>query len=53
MQTNVRDALAAQIAHDFYQALADNRPVDAAITDVRRLINGSSQSGGAELGIPV
>jgi tetratricopeptide (TPR) repeat protein len=53
MQVTVLDAVARQFAHDFYDALADNQPVDAALADARRLARGTAMRRKADLGIPV
>lgn len=53
MQVTVLDEVARQFSHDFYDALADNRPVDAALADARRLARGTSRRRKADLGIPV
>lgn len=53
MQVTVMDEVARQFARDFYESLADNRPVDAALTDARRLLRGDRKRRKADLGIPV
>src|SRR5262249_24801636 len=53
MQVTVLDAVATEFARDFYAALADNRPVDLALTDARQLARGSRQRRKADMGIPV
>ena len=53
MQVTVLDAVAVQVSREFYAALADNRPVDAALADARRLVRGTQQRRKADLGIPV
>ena len=53
MQVTVLDAVAVQFARDFYTALADNKPVDAALADARQLARGSRLRRKADMGIPV
>jgi tetratricopeptide (TPR) repeat protein len=53
MQVTVLDRVAVQVSHDFYAALADNQPVDAALADARQLARGTRQRRKADLGIPV
>src|SRR5205823_5851733 len=53
MQVTVLDDVAVQFARDFYMALADNRPVDAALSDARQLARGTKLRRKADLGIPV
>ena len=56
MQVSVLDEVAAQFSRDFYEALADNRPVDAALVDARRLQRGKRKGRlrhNADMGIPV
>ena len=53
MQTSVLDDVARQFAQDFYESLVDNRPVDAALADARRLARGTDPGRPASLGIPV
>jgi CHAT domain len=53
MQVTVLDDVAQQFARDFYAALADNRPVDLALTDARQLARGTHQRRKADMGIPV
>ncbi len=53
MQVTVLDPVAIKFACDFYSALADNRPVDAALTDARQLARGTRLRRKADLGIPV
>ena len=53
MQTIVFDEVARHFSQDFYEALVDNRPVDAALADARRLARGTDPARPASLGIPV
>lgn len=56
MQVSVQDEVAGQFSGDFYEALADNRPVDAALVDARRLQRGKRRGrvrNNADMGIPV
>lgn len=53
MQATVLDELAIQFAQNFYGALADNAPVDVAVTDARQLARGATLRRKADLGIPV
>jgi tetratricopeptide (TPR) repeat protein len=53
MQVTVLDTVAVQVSREFYAALADNRSVDAALTDARRLVRGTQRRRKADLGIPV
>src|SRR5690606_32219751 len=56
MQVSVLDEVAVQFSRDFYEALADNRPVDAALVDARRLQRGKRKGRlrhNADMGIPV
>jgi len=53
MQVTVLDAVAVQFSRDFYTALADNKPVDAALADARQLARGSHRRRKADMGIPV
>jgi tetratricopeptide (TPR) repeat protein len=53
MQVTVLDAVAVQFSRDFYTALADNKPVDAALADARQLARGSRRRRKADMGIPV
>jgi len=53
MQTTVLDDVARQFSQDFYEALVDNRPVDAALADARRLARSTDPGRPASLGIPV
>jgi hypothetical protein len=51
MQVSVLDTVAVRYARDFYDALADNRPVDAALTDARKPARGTRRRQ-ADLAIP-
>jgi tetratricopeptide (TPR) repeat protein len=53
MQATVLDEVAIQITNDFYAALADDRSVDAALTDARVLLRGTRHRRKADIGIPV
>jgi len=53
MQVTVLDEVAARFSHDFYAALASNRPVDVALSDARQLARGTRLRRKADLGIPV
>lgn len=50
MQSPISDAAAIDLAHEFYTALSDGYPVDAALTEGRKTIY---LSGGVEWGTPV
>jgi tetratricopeptide (TPR) repeat protein len=50
MQFPISDAAAIRMSEGFYRALANNRPIDDAITNARRLIQDRSP---VEWGIPV
>jgi tetratricopeptide (TPR) repeat protein len=50
MQFPISDAAAIRMSEGFYRALANNRPIDDAITNARRLIQDRSR---VEWGIPV
>jgi tetratricopeptide (TPR) repeat protein len=53
MQVVVLDDVAVRFAREFYAALADNRPVDVAVLDARRLVRSDRVVGKADMGIPV
>lgn len=53
MQVSVLDDAARQFAGEFYAALADNQPVDVALTHARRLALGKGSRRKADLAIPV
>ena len=53
MQVTVLDEVAAQFALEFYGAIADNRGVDAAVLDARRLVRGDDARRRADMGVPV
>lgn len=53
MQVSVRDSVARQFADEFYAALADNQPVDGALTHARRLALGDGRRRKADMAIPV
>lgn len=53
MQVPVIDDFATRIAGNFYGALLDGRPVDVALTDVRRLIEKGGSDEFSNFGIPV
>jgi len=52
MQVTVLDAAAVRFARVFYDALADNAPLDVALTEARRVTRGAGQRK-ADMGIPV
>lgn len=52
-QVPLIDTFATQIAGDFYAAVLDGRSVDAALTDVRRLVEEKQSTEHANFGIPV
>lgn len=52
MQYAISDAAAAAFAEQFYGALADRLPVDAAVSEGRKAID-LAAPGGAEWGVPV
>ena len=51
MQFEITDAAAIAFAHEFYQAMADGYPVDAAVTEARKAI--FAQGNEVEWGTPV
>jgi hypothetical protein len=51
MQFEVTDEAAIVLAHEFYSAVADGYPVDAALTEARRAV--FTQGRGVEWGTPV
>lgn len=51
MQFEITDDAAIAFAHEFYEALSDNYPVDAALTEARKSLFG--QGRGLEWGTPV
>ncbi|MBY5163485.1 CHAT domain-containing protein [Salsipaludibacter albus] len=53
MQEAVDDAFAAAVGGDLHQALLDGRSVDAAVTDVRRLVEDRAAGSAGHFGIPV
>ena len=53
MQVTVLDEEAVHFALVFYEALADNLPVDAALTEARRVTRGTGYRRKADMGIPV
>ena len=50
MQFEITDEAAISFAHEFYSALADNFPVDAALVEARKIMAGSNS---LEWGTPV
>jgi tetratricopeptide (TPR) repeat protein len=52
MQVTVLDEVAVQFSRDFYEGLADNRPVDVALADARVHVRGTERRRKADLGIP-
>lgn len=53
MQTSVYDRVAREFAEEFYEAIADNRPVDYALADARRLVHDTDDTEASNLGVPV
>lgn len=53
MQFEITDRAAIVFAHEFYRALADGYPVDAALTEARKVMLTESQGNGLEWGTPV
>jgi Tfp pilus assembly protein PilF len=53
MQFEITDRAAIVFAHEFYRALADGYPVDAAITEARKVLLTESRGVGLEWGTPV
>lgn len=53
MQEVVADAFAAALGGDLHEALLDGRTVDAAVTDVRRLVEDRAGTKASHFGIPV
>jgi tetratricopeptide (TPR) repeat protein len=53
MQTSVFDGIARTFSKEFYGALADNSPVDQALTDARRIVKTSGRQYVADIGVPV
>ncbi len=52
MQYEITNTAAVEFARTFYEALADNLPVDAAVTDARNAINNHNENS-LEWGTPV
>ncbi|MEZ4868350.1 MAG: SUMF1/EgtB/PvdO family nonheme iron enzyme [Caldilineaceae bacterium] len=52
MQYGITDAAAVEFARTFYEALADNLPVDAAVAEARNAINFNNATS-LEWGVPV
>ncbi|HET9496686.1 MAG TPA: tetratricopeptide repeat protein [Chloroflexia bacterium] len=53
MQFEITDRAAIVFAHEFYRALSDGYPVDAAITEARKVLLTESRGAGLEWGTPV
>jgi hypothetical protein len=53
MQFEITDRAAIVFAHEFYRAMADGYPVDAAITEARKVLLTESRGSGLEWGTPV
>ncbi|MFL5732961.1 MAG: CHAT domain-containing protein, partial [Chloroflexia bacterium] len=53
MQFEITDLAAIVIAHEFYRAVADGYPVDAALTEARKVVLTESRGSGLEWGTPV
>ncbi len=53
MQFPIPDQTAILLSHEFYSALADNAPVDAAMSEARKLIRAQVGSDSFDWGIPV
>jgi tetratricopeptide (TPR) repeat protein len=53
MQFEITDRAAIAFAHEFYRAIADGYPVDAAVTEARKVIFTESRGNGLEWGTPV
>ena len=53
MRVSVLDTTAHRFAHQFYEALADGRAIDAAVLDARQLVVGRTPGDAAEIGVPI
>jgi len=53
MQFEITDRAAIVFAHEFYRALAEGYPVDAALTEARKMVLNESRGSGLEWGTPV
>ena len=53
MQFEITDRAAIVFAHEFYRSLADGYPVDAALTEARKMMLTESRGSGLEWGTPV
>ena len=53
MQVVVLDEVAARFAREFYEAIADNRPVDLAVLDARLLVRNDRSGRTTDMSIPV
>ncbi len=53
MQTSVFDDVAVAVSREFYEALADNTPVDRALTHARRIVKAAGPDEVAHAGVPV
>jgi tetratricopeptide (TPR) repeat protein len=53
MQFEITDRAAIVFAHEFYRALADGYPVDAGVTEARKVLLTESRGTGLEWGTPV
>ena len=53
MQFEITDRAAIIFAHEFYRAMSDGYPVDAALTEARKVLLTESRGNGLEWGTPV
>ncbi len=53
MQTTIGAGMAAEIAGEFYAALADSQPVDRALLDARQVLGRSGRCGTGAIAVPV
>lgn len=53
MQTTIGAGMAAEIAGEFYAALADSQPVDRALLDARQVLARSGRCGTGAIAVPV
>jgi tetratricopeptide (TPR) repeat protein len=53
MQFEITDTAAITFAHEFYRALADSYPVDASLTEARKVMFAEARGNGLEWGTPV
>ncbi|MDQ3704106.1 MAG: tetratricopeptide repeat protein [Chloroflexota bacterium] len=53
MQFEITDRAAIVFAHEFYRAMSDGYPVDAALTEARKVMLTESRGSGLEWGTPV